>query len=182
MLIDRKEKFLIKSTRMGNIKATQDLYKMYSYSSDRFHDAALLYQQILTSYAPKEAIKILLIDGDIERLKSIEIETGFVNAYSIVSDYMAINKFYSCAVHWAKKGMDLFDFFHSKYPDEILVNLKRNSKDYQNLKKIFEENASHFCYDFYYGYAGHKGLTLEWESNYVPSIHHDNDNLVLFAS
>jgi len=177
MLIDSKEKFLIKPTKLGSLKATSELYKIYSDSSEKFHDAAFLYQEILTRFCPKDAIKIILINGKNENLKQTEIEKGFINAYSIVADYMILNRFHFCAVHWAKKGMDLFDFFHSKYPPQIAENLKKNSKNYQNLKKIFEENKSHFAADFYYGHSGYTGLKFDWEGNYSPSIHHDNDNL-----
>jgi hypothetical protein len=177
MLIDCKEKFLIKSTKLGSLKGTSELYKIYSNSSEKFHDAALLYQEILTKFCPKDAIKIILINGKIDNLKQNEIENGFINAYLIVANYLILNRFYFSAVHWAKKGMDLFDFFHSKYPQKIIEDLKRNSKDYQNLCKIFEENKSHFANDFYYGHSGYTGLKFAWESDYTPTIHHDNDNL-----
>ena len=177
MLLDCKEKFLIRSSCFGNRKATHELYKLYADSVAKFDNAAHLYREVITKYNPKDAIEILLLNKKIEDMTRAQIEKEFIHSFYIVADYMALTGALRNAAIWAKKGIELFDFFHSRYPEQIASKLKESSRDYQKLNAIFEGNKKYFDSDLYYGKAGWTGLKFDWEKDYTPSIHHDNDNL-----
>ncbi len=176
VLINCKEKFLYKSVKNGNKEAARELLKIFGSSEEKFHDAVYLHQQVITKYNPIDAVRIVYSYGDFSRLSKTEIEKEFLYYYALIAKYMYDNKFYRSGVRWAKKGMNLFELFHSSYPESMKISLRENSQEYQLLKKRYEEHEQYFDEDLYYGGNGYTGLKWDWEDSYSPSIYHNNDN------
>jgi hypothetical protein len=137
MLIDCKEEFLIRSSNFGNSKATHELYKLYSDSIAKFNKAADLYMDVLRKYSPKDALKILHLDNDFHCLSQQQIEKEFLNAMVMAAKYEFVQRNFYHGVNWAKKGLDLFELFYSKYPENVIKSMKEKSEEYRNLKTQF---------------------------------------------
>jgi hypothetical protein len=176
VLINGKEIFLLKGKNDGNKDATKALYDIYGNNTDNFHDAAVLHQEILIKYNPLESLKIYnhaMLDL---KLNAQEIEAYYLHSITKIVDYMYVNEKYFAGIHWAKKGLDLFELFCINAPKAAMPKLKNESIEYQILLSQFEANKEYFDPAFYYPSDESNGVVFHWEADFIPSEFPNNDN------
>ena len=179
MLIDAKEKFLVRNSENGNANATSELYLIYGdcASDKNFGKAALLYQKTLMEYPPNEAMKILYPNEKMNLLTRHELEMRYFQSMRLISLYMSDCKIFDKSTLWAKKGFELFEQFIRNCSPEYKEEIKKNNKYYQDLLVHFEAHKSHFD-QYYYDTISHgKKLTFEWEGKYFSEPTLTNDNI-----
>src|ERR1700722_1615338 len=126
MLINGKEKFLIKKTEEGNAEAFFDMYKFYQNQGDyKGYTHGLWYlKQFLLRFHPKESMKIFA-EREGREFSEDSMKDDYLHLVRVVAAMHYDCKEYESGVYWAKKAMDLFDFFYCKLNDKTRENIKK---------------------------------------------------------
>lgn len=162
MLIDLNEEFLVRAAYNGNPSALQQLYQLWGNKTDdeSFHKAQEIYMEILKKFPPLKALTLLYPQKSYEEAWILNIEVEYAACVHYCADYYWIyGKLTSCAV-WAQKGIDLFQRFVQKLPDEEKEQMREYSIVLNRLKFLFHQQRKYFDPNAY------QKLKFEWEDDY----------------
>lgn len=161
MIIDASEDFLYKSAMSGNIEVAIKLYNVLQVDEDKYDEAAHFYQNILIAYNPKNAVEILANQEAHELFTREYFEAEYLFAVSVIARNLGSNDDGFLAVHWAKKGLDLFRMFNVEFDSSLKdwVN-----EVHQKLEWIFKKYQHHFDLGYYKNEA-----VFPWEDDYFQN-------------
>lgn len=173
MVLDLKEKILLKKFEHGCIESYLDLFNFYESSND---SRALWYlKQFLLHYKPEASMRIYAKKHN-RPYSQDNMRSDYIYLVILVAAKHYDRGEYQYGVYWAKKGMDLFDFFYIKFNKKTREAIKKESKDYAHALKMFEYGKSYFDMVQYHN---EKGIHFYWEDEFFFNQKALNNNQII---
>jgi hypothetical protein len=175
MILKTKKYFLLKKANQGDIEATFELleYQMNNRDFELFHDVGKTLKNVLVNVHPEKSMwiyaKVLGKEFTLESMRS-----DYMHLVTLIAVMHFDCKEYDLGIFWARKSMDLFDYFHIKLNKATRDKLKLDDEDYKSAAFYFDKGKDYFDADFY---KREKGIPFVWEENCYFSKKPTNDNI-----
>jgi hypothetical protein len=136
---------------------------------EKFYNCIWYLKHLLTRYNPAEVIEIIYDFEGLRYDKTI-VEMEYLYLMNMVVQIHLFNDDFDYAVHWAKKTLEMIDYFHpclNKPTKEVI--LKENLY-YADSTKLFEK------YHHYFDPKLHEEVVFHWEKKFYDPTFHANQN------
>jgi len=173
MILNGKEKFLIRKTEEGYAEAYYDLFRFYKTQGNyKGYTHGLWYlKQFLLRFHPNESMKIFA-EKEGREFTEEGMKDDYLHLVRLVAAMHYDCKEYESGVYWARKAIDLFDFFYCKLNNKTREKIKQESEDYICAMSMFESYKDYFDEDLF---KEEKGIHFNWENEYYLSRSSAND-------
>lgn len=140
-----------------------------AHSHESFADCLWYIKKLISKYKPETACKLIRQLCGIT-LDEMTDEQGYIH---FMHEIAHIHKFihdYEVAVHWAKKTIDMIEYFHPNNSaiDKEYFLLK--DECYKECLELYQKYKEYFDEEIY------KDFTFDWEIEFYSPTFHANDN------
>lgn len=169
-VIDLKvRKFLLKAEAGCN--ASQYYFYKLSKGKNEFEILGVNFLQKLLLQMPPHEVKKIIDSIDGTSLTKTDFEYEYTYMLILVAAYALDCGNFATGVYWAKKALDMADYFHP-FIDKETRNQILEGENYVWAKEIFEEYNDYFNYKIFNG----NGIPFPWEENRYSNFFSSNDN------
>lgn len=138
-------------------------------SVDCFADCLGYIKKLLIRYEPKKVVKLISALGQMQ-YDETNVEREFIFLMHRVTVINLFIKDYKGVAFWAKKTVDLMDYFH---PTSACLNreyLFEKNRLYQDCHELYQTYKEYLDEEIY------KGFIFYWEHDFYSPNEHSNDN------
>lgn len=152
------------------------LHYFINYQDDNDHPVesignSLFYLKSLISsdYTPEECIRMIYASEGL-RYDPAVLEESYVYLAWIITTIELLYKDYQSAVHWARRTLDLVDYFHPFATDKSKNRTIDESLYYEDCFNIFVDNYNFFDQEL------HRQIQFSWINDlYIPTPANDQN-------